>query len=104
MFRTANIMKIVFSSLVVALFSFSKFSYADWSVGLSIGGPGYYHDDHGFYRWHDHPHYGWHFHHFPGGYFTVWAGGVSTIIMMDCITPTLVMAIMCWSILLWGLW
>ena len=76
MFRTANIMRIVFSSVVVALLSFSKFSYADWSVGLNIGGPGYYHDDRGFYRWHDHPHYGWHFHHLPGGYFTVWVGGV----------------------------
>jgi hypothetical protein len=76
MFKGANIMKIVFSFLVLILLSLPKFSYAEWSVGLNIGGPGYYHDDHGFYRWHDHPHYGWHFHHLPGGYFTIWAGGV----------------------------
>jgi hypothetical protein len=68
-------MKIFFCVLTLALFAFSRLSYADWSVGVNVGGPGYHHDDRHFYRWHDHPHYGYHMHFLPDGYFTIWVGG-----------------------------
>lgn len=74
MLSRVKVMKIFFSFLALVLFAFSRTSYADWSVGVSVGGPGYYHDDRGYYRWHDHPHYGWHMHHLPAGYFTIWVG------------------------------
>jgi hypothetical protein len=63
--------------LMLALLIAPQLSYADWSVGVSLGGPGYYHDRdrHDFYRWHDHPHYGWHLHYLPAGCFSIWVGG-----------------------------
>ncbi len=75
MLTRVNVMKISLGVLMLALSAFPKLSYANWSVGVSVGGPGYYHDDHRFYRWHDHPRYGGHIHYLPAGYFTIWAGG-----------------------------
>jgi hypothetical protein len=77
MLSKANVMKVFFSFLALTLFAFSRLSYADWSVGINVGGPGYYHErPGGYYRWHDHPHYGWHIHYLPAGYFTIRVGGV----------------------------
>ena len=85
MLNKVNVMQIFFSILVLALFSFSRLSYADWSVGIGVGeehhhGDGWNHhedrqEDHHYYRWHDHPHYGYHTHFLPAGYYTIWAGG-----------------------------
>jgi len=75
MLSRANVMKIFFGVLALTLFAFSRLSYADWSVGVNVGGPGYHHDDRHFYRWHEHPHYGLHIGFLPAGYFTIWAGG-----------------------------
>ena len=75
MLSKANVMKILFSFLALTLFAFSRLSYADWSVGVSVGGPGHHHDDRHFYRWHEHPHYGLHIGFLPAGCFTVWVGG-----------------------------
>lgn len=75
MLSKANVIRLSSCILALGIFAFSRTSYADWSVGINVGGPGYYHDDHGYYRWHDHPHYGWHMHHLPAGYFTIWVGG-----------------------------
>jgi len=75
-----KVLKIFFCVLALALFAFSRFSYADWSIGIGVGdhhdGGWDHHDDHQFYRWHDHPHYGGHIHFLPAGYYTIWAGGV----------------------------
>jgi hypothetical protein len=60
--------------LMTALFTIPQSSYADWGVGVSVGGPGFHHDDHGFYRWHDHPHWGYHYHFLPAGYLTIRVG------------------------------
>ncbi len=77
MLSRVNVMKIFFGVLTLTLLAFTRFSYADWSIGIGVGSPGYHHDDdRRFYRWHDHPHYGYHIHYLPPGYFTVWAGGV----------------------------
>ena len=75
MLGKVNVMKIFFCVLALTLFAFSRLSYADWSVGVNFGGPGYHHDDRHFYRWHDHPRYGLHIGFLPDGYFTIWAGG-----------------------------
>jgi hypothetical protein len=76
MLSKANVMKIFLGVLMLVLSAAPKLSYADWGVGIHIGGPGYYHDDgRRFYRWHDHPQYGWHMHYLPAGYFTIWVGG-----------------------------
>ena len=83
MLSKANVIKIFFSFLALALFIVPKLSYADWSVGIGVGDR---HDDrrdhrddhrvdHRFYRYHDHPHYGLHIGFLPDGYFTIWAGG-----------------------------
>jgi hypothetical protein len=71
----SKVMKMLLVLMMMVLCATPK-SYADWGVGIHIGGPGYYHDDgHRFYRWHDHPHWGWHMHYLPAGYFTIWVGG-----------------------------
>lgn len=67
--------KLSMGILMLAFCVAPQLSYAGWGVGVSIGGPGYHHDDHGFYRWHDHPHWGVHMHYLPAGYVTIWAGG-----------------------------
>ena len=79
MLSRANVMKIFFSFLALALFAAPKLSYADWSFGIGVGDR---HDDrrehrdyHRFYRYHDRPHYGYHSRFLPEGYFTIWAGG-----------------------------
>ena len=59
--------------LMLALLVAPQLSYADWGVGVNLGG-GYHHDDHHFYRWHEHPHYGLHMHFLPAGYVTVRLG------------------------------
>jgi len=78
MLSRANVMKVMIGILMLVLFLVPRLSYADWSVGVSLGGPGYYHDrdDHHYYGWHDHPHYGWHMHHLPPGYYTIWVDGI----------------------------
>jgi hypothetical protein len=76
MLSKSNVMKIFLGFLMLVFSTASQLSYAYWGVGISVGGPGYYHDDHHrFYGWHDHPHYGWHIHYLPAGYFTIWVGG-----------------------------
>jgi hypothetical protein len=77
MLSKANVVKMLTGVLLLVFFLVPQLSYADWSVGVSVGGPGYYHDrgDRHFYGWHDHPHYGWHMHYLPHGYFTIWVGG-----------------------------
>jgi hypothetical protein len=75
MLSKTNVMKIFFCVIALILLAFSRLSYADWSVGVNLGGPGYHHDDRRFYRWHDHPHYGLHLHFLPDGYRTIWVGG-----------------------------
>ena len=59
--------------LTLAILAVPQLSYADWGVGVHIGG-GYHHDDHAFYRWHDHPHWGLRINYLPAGYFTVRVG------------------------------
>jgi len=71
MLSKANALKIFFSFLALTLFTFSRLSYADWSVGVNFGGPGYHHDDRHFYRWHEHPQYGLRMHFLPDGYLTM---------------------------------
>jgi hypothetical protein len=71
-----SIAKISMAFLGLALLAAPQASYADWGIGINIGGPGYFHDrPHGFYGWHDHPQWGWHIHVLPHGYFTVRVGG-----------------------------
>ena len=71
-----NVFKIWMGLIIVIAASVPQLSFADWGVGISIGGPGYYHEHAGgYYRWHDHPQYGWHIHHIPGYAFVVWVGG-----------------------------
>ena len=65
--------KLSMGLLMLAFLAVPQLSFADWGVGVSIGGPGYH--DRGFYRWHDHPHWGLHMHYLPAGYVTIWAGG-----------------------------
>lgn len=60
--------------LLLVLLTVPQLSYADWGVGVSLGGPGYRHDDHHFYRWHEHPQYGLHLHFLPEGCFTIHVG------------------------------
>ena len=75
MLSRANVMKIFFSFLALALFAAPKLSYADWSFGIGVGDRHddrrEHRDDHGFYRWHDHPHYRYHARYLPAGYFTI---------------------------------
>jgi hypothetical protein len=76
MLNKFNVTKLSVGLFVLMLFAAPRLSYADWGIGVSVGGPGYHHDDdRRFYRYHDHPHFGLHMHYLPDGYFTVWAGG-----------------------------
>ena len=82
MLSKAKVLKIFFCVLALALFAFSRTSYADWAIGIGVGDrhddrhyDDHHYDDHHFYRWHDRPHYGYHMHFLPDGYFTVWVGG-----------------------------
>jgi len=90
----SNITKIATGILMFILFVTPRLSYADWSVGVSVGDPGYHHDDHhdgwrdhhddwrareeshSFFYYHDHPHYGYHIHYAPVGGYTIWVNGV----------------------------
>jgi hypothetical protein len=66
--------KISAGLLMCVLLIAPQLSFADWSVGVRVGDPGYRHDDHRFYRWHDHPQYGLHLHFLPEGFITVRVG------------------------------
>ena len=82
MFTKINLRKIAMGIVALVLLASSSLSYADWGVGINLGGPEHHddwrgrHDDHHFYRYHEHPHYGLHMHFLPDGCFTVWAGGI----------------------------
>lgn len=80
MLNTKNTTRILMGFIMLGAFIFPRLSYADWGIGVSVGGGGYdHHDggyDHHFYRWHDHPHYGYHIHYLPDGVFTIWVGGI----------------------------
>ncbi len=77
MLNKLSVTKLSIGLFVLALFAAPRLSYADWGIGVSVGGPGYHHDDdRRFYRYHDHPHYGLHMHYLPDGCFTVWVGGM----------------------------
>lgn len=75
----ANVIQVFLYVLVLAFSAFSQLAYADWSVGVNIGGPGYYHNDYGNYGWHywryHNPQYGYHVHYLHPGYAVVWVGG-----------------------------
>jgi len=75
MLNKINMTKLSVGLFVLVLFAALRFAYADWGIGVSVGGPGYHHDDRYFYHYHDHPHFGYHMHYLPDGYFTVWVGG-----------------------------
>jgi hypothetical protein len=74
------ISKVLTGFFMLVLLAVPQISYADFSIGIGIGGGdrhddrGYHHDDHAFYRYHDHPHYGLHMHFLPEGYLTIWVG------------------------------
>jgi len=76
MFKKHSVAKLSIGFFVLFLFAAPRLSYADWGIGVSVGGPGYHHDDRRFYHYHDHPRFGLHLHYLPDGCFTVWVGGM----------------------------
>jgi hypothetical protein len=70
-----NMSKLSTAVLMLAFLAGPQLAFADWGIGINVGGPGHHHDDH-FYRWHDHPQWGLHIHFLPEGYHTYWVGGV----------------------------
>jgi hypothetical protein len=72
-------MKAFFSLLVLVFLLLPRLSYADWSIGIGVGGGDRWHDDQWHrqphYGWHDHPGWGYHVHFLPAGYATIWVGG-----------------------------
>ena len=87
MLAKVRVVKILMGVLMLILLAVPQLSYADWSLGIGVGGRDHHddrgrfddrrdhRDDHHFYGWRDRPHWGYHMHFLPDGYFTVWAGG-----------------------------
>jgi len=64
--------KLAAGFLMLMLLVAPQLSYADWGVGINVGGPGI--GGHVFYGWHNHPQWGARVGYLPAGYVTVGAG------------------------------